>query len=801
MAVLGAAPWATPDSEDIEIRRGAFVDGIDWFDSRFFRISPIEARTMDPQQRMLLETSWQALEDGGLDPETLRGSRTGVYAGIGGAEYRDLYQATNREHNYLGTTGSVTVGRVSFALGLEGPALPVDMACASSLASVHQAVVALQRGEVDLALAGGVNAILSPGVSRFMMEVGMLSPTGHCSPFDASADGYVRGEGCGMVVLKRLSEAEADGDRIYAVVRGSAVNQNGASAGLTVPNGPAQERVMAEALVQAGASPSEVDYLEAHATGSQLGDPIELNAAASVYGKGRDEEHPLLVGSVKSNIGHIESAAGIAAFIKTVLSMNQGVIPESLHLETPNPNFEWDRKPVRITSDKTAWPTNSVRPPLAGVNAFGLSGTNAHVLVEGYVPSADGAETGGTGSPTGAPQPIRVSPPEQADDVSTSDEAPTERTVRLLPLSGKSEGALRESAKRYLSWLDGEEGPASDATLSDMAWTAGVGRSHFPHRAGLVFSDAEQLRRQLRALASTDESGNEELPREATKVAFAYTGSECTWIGMGEALYRSEPVARAVLDKCNELIRQERGVSLLDVMFGRSRTEHDLNDPAWAEPATYALQCALTAQWASIGIRPGAVVARGSGRIAAAQAAGVFSLGEGLRIAAVLGELRETQDLQAANESLQTTLDGVTLAVPSVALVSSVTGQMVESVDTLNIDYWHREDEAPTLLSGHAETMAQLGVDVVVGIGPDSTMGLRIGEAWPDSSEAPVILSPLENPPNDGGSPESDEGFVRTVAQVYEAGLDISFTGLFAGEVRRRISIPSYPFQRRRHWL
>ena len=380
-----------PDAEDVGIRRGAFVDAIDWFDSRFFRISPIEARTMDPQQRMLLETSWEALEDGGLDPETLRGSRTGVYAGIGGAEYRDLFQASNGEHNYLGTTGSVTVGRVSFALGLEGPALPVDMACASSLASVHQAVVALQRGEVDLALAGGVNAILSPGVSRFMMEVGMLSPTGHCRPFDASADGYVRGEGCGMVVLKRLSEAEADGDRIYAVIRGSAVNQNGASAGLTVPNGPAQERVMAEALSQAGASPSDVDYLEAHATGSQLGDPIELNAAASVYGKGRDAEHPLLVGSVKSNIGHIESAAGIAAFIKTVLSMNRGAIPKSLHIETPNPNFEWDQNPVLITSDKTAWPTNSARPPLAGVNAFGLSGTNAHVLVEGYpAPSADG---------------------------------------------------------------------------------------------------------------------------------------------------------------------------------------------------------------------------------------------------------------------------------------------------------------------------------------------------------------------------------------------------------------------------
>ena len=288
-----------PAAEDIAYRRGAFVDEIDRFDSRFFRISPIEAQLMDPRQRMLLETSWLAFEDAGFDPGELRGTRTGVYAGIGPSEYRDLIQASNRADSYLGTTASVAVGRVAFALGLEGPAMPVDMACASSLAAVHQAVVSLQREEVDLALAGGANVVLSPSVSRFMMDVGMLSPTGHCRPFDASADGYVRGEGCGMVVLKRLRDAEADGDRIYAVIRGSAVNQNGASAGLTVPNGPAQERIMREALAQAGMSPSQVDYLEAHATGSQLGDPIELNAAASVYGDGRDGERPLVVGSAQ----------------------------------------------------------------------------------------------------------------------------------------------------------------------------------------------------------------------------------------------------------------------------------------------------------------------------------------------------------------------------------------------------------------------------------------------------------------------------------------------------------------------
>ena len=357
-----------------------------------------------------------------------------------------------------------------------------------------------------------------------MMEIGMLSPTGCSSPFDASADGYVRGEGCGMVVLKRLSEAEADGDRIYAVIRGSAVNQNGASAGLTVPNGPAQERVMADALAQAGVAPSDVDYLEAHATGSQLGDPIELNAASSVYGKGRNEDRPLLIGTVKSNIGHLEWAAGIAAFIKAVLSMNKGVIPPHLHYQDPNPNVDWDRMPVRVTSDKTDWPTDSGGPPLAGVNAFGLSGTNAHVLVEGYgAPSDELAETNGAALSPGAPQPVPVSLPEQAGDASITEQAPAERTARLLPLSGKSEGALRELAQRYLAWLDGVQGSTSDAALADLAWTAGVGRSHFPHRAGLVFGDAGQLRQKLRALVDTDVGTDEPMQNAAARVGFAYT--------------------------------------------------------------------------------------------------------------------------------------------------------------------------------------------------------------------------------------------------------------------------------------
>ena len=784
-----------PDAEDVATRRGAFLDGIDWFDSRFFHISPIEAQMMDPQQRMLLEISWQALEDAGLDPAELRGSRTGVYAGVGTAEYRDLIQAGNRADSYLGTTGSVAVGRIAFALGLQGPAMPVDMACASSLAAVHQAVVALQRGEVDAALAGGVNVVLSPAISRFMMDIGMLSPTGRIRPFDASADGYVRGEGCGMVVLKRLSDAEAAGDRIWAVIRGSAVNQNGASAGLTVPNGPAQERVMAEALAQAGVAPAQVDYLEAHATGSQLGDPIELNAAAAVYGDGRDGNAPLLVGSVKSNIGHVEWAAGIAAFIKTVMSMNQGVIPKHLHFDDPNPHVDWDRIPVRIAARTTAWPEDSARRPLAGVNAFGLSGTNAHVLVEGYGPPSGAASAGnGARLPVGGPTPVPVSPPESLEASWTSGEAPAERVARLLPLSGKSSGALRDLAGRYLSWLDGRDG--SPPTLSDLAWTAGVGRSHFAYRSGLVFRDAGQLRQQLSVLAGGEEVSDRRPDDGARKVAFAYTGEAGPWVGAGAALCRREPVARAVLDRCDELMRERQEDSLLDAVSGLSEDGQDLADPLRAWPVIYALECALTALWASVGVRPHAVVGHGPGGLAAVQAAGVLTLDEGLRLASALGAVRKAQpgqDPEAAVEGLEAALAGVSFAPPSVFLINGADGQVVESLGEFDIDYWIGQARETVEFTGCAGSLARIGMDALVGIGLDGALVRTIDGTWPDPSLAPVVISSLEGP--------SDDGFVRAVARAYEGGLDIDFAGLFAGEVRRRISAPIYPFQRRRHWI
>ena len=364
---------------------------------------------LDPQQRLLLEASWQALESAAIDAGGLRGSRTGVYAGVFTSDYRELVLRDESVSAYMttGTSAATAIGRVAFTLGLEGPVLAVDTACSSSLVAVHQAVVGLQRGDTDLALAGGVNVMLSAAVTESVAKAGMLSPDGRCKTFDASANGYVRGEGCGMVVLKRLRDAEADGDRIWAVIRGSAVNHDGASAGLTVPSGPAQERVIGAALAQAGLAPVEVDYLEAHGTGTELGDPIEVNAAAAAYGAGREPERPLLLGSAKTNVGHMEAAAGVGGLIKVVLSMAHGVIPKSLHFREPNPHVDWARLPVRVVSELEKWP---LREGGAGarrgelVRVFGDQRARGGGGLRGRVGAgerADGFGAGGAGGTAG----------------------------------------------------------------------------------------------------------------------------------------------------------------------------------------------------------------------------------------------------------------------------------------------------------------------------------------------------------------------------------------------------------------
>ena len=754
--------------------RGGFVTEIDRFDARFFGIRPIEARLMDPRQRMLLETSWQALEDAGIDPERLRGSLTGVYVGIAASEYRDLMTAGDGI-SYLGTAASMTVGRVSFHFGLAGPTMPLELNCASALVAVHQAVAGLRQGEVDLALVGGVHAILSPGVTREMAELGLLSPRGQCNAFAAGADGFVRGEGCGLVVLKRLREAEADGDRIWGVIRGSAVNQNGASAGPTVPNGPAQERVIEQALARAGVAPAEVDYLEAHGAGSDLGDTIEVQSAAAVYGRGRVAERPLLIGSVKTNIGHLEPAGGIAGLIKAVLAMNRGVIPPQLHRGELNPNVDWERLPVSVTTESTEWPRYSERPPRAGVSALGISGANAHVVVEGYGGSRGASAPATERWPAGPARRVAVDLPESLADApplaagTPSERESAPRGTRLLPLSGRSEAALRALAARYLTWLDERaEELATDgagASLADMAWTAGVGRTHFAYRAAVVFRDAAELRDRLQSLASAD-SGAEREPRQAAKMAFAYTGRNGAWNSGARELYEREPVARAVLDRCEAVLQEARGASLLDALFGNAGTAEP-DDRSWVRPAGYALRCALTALWSAVGIRPHAVLGEGSGQLAAAWAAGAFDLAAGLTLAAT-GEEPET-------------------ATPSILLIDGATGRAVEPGAAIDRGWWRAE--APAAPRFDLRPLARLEIDTVVEIAPSREPGISA-----DGAGVRVVGAR-------GAGTDDADSFVEAVAAAYEAGLPVAFAGLFAGEDRRRISLPTYPFQRRRHWI
>ena len=924
-------------------RWGAYIDGIDRFDASFFRIAPVEARPLDPQQRLLLETSWEALEEAGIDPAGLRGSRAGVFVGISSNDYQLLASGAGELttlYTATGTGHSTAIGRVAFTLGLEGPAIAVDTACSSSLVALHQAVVSLRRGEADLALAGGVNAILSPVLTEILEKAGMLAPDGRCKTFDAAADGFVRGEGCGMVVLKRLSDAEADGDRIWAVVRGSAVNQDGASAGLTVPSGPAQERVIREALSRADLAPSEVDYLEAHGTGTELGDPVEAHAAAAAYGRGRSGERPLLIGSVKTNVGHLDAAAGVAGLIKTALSMHHGVIPRHLHYETPSPRMDWERLPLRVTSEATPWPELG-RPVRAGVSSFGLSGTNAHVVLESHGLPGEGGVGAGAARPVGAR--MREGPEGEG---SPAPEGEFESRVRrVLALSARTDAALGAQAARYLGWLDGQvgqggqfgeggragqdgqAGPAggdaeqagstgkdgqagqaeedgwaeaagqpgddaeTDALLADMAWTAGVGRSRFEHRAGVVFGGLEELRGGLERLVSEGGRG----AGGAVRVAFLFTGQGSQWAGMGRELYRREPVVRAVLERCEREMVALRGESLLDVMFGREGAVGSVDDTQWTQPALYALGCALSALWESVGVRPVAVLGHSVGELAAAHVAGVYGLEEGLRLASVRGELmgslpsdagamtavfasaervealieesgaegvevaadngthRVVSGLVAGVEALEgwcgdagvrcgrlvtshafhsvlmePVLDGIEAAAggievrsPVVSLVSNVTGRVVGEGELLDGAYWRRHARAPVAYGPGVGALSGVGVDVVIELGPGSVLGPLLAQTWP-GDDVPVVLTSqrrvLASGHREAASAEGPgaivsggaraavssgegDGFVEAVAGAWEAGLGLRFEGLHAGEVRRRLSLPTYPFERRRYWV
>jgi amino acid adenylation domain-containing protein len=697
-------------------RWGGFLERVDEFDARFFGISPREAAPLDPQQRLLLEVAWEALEDAAIAPDSLAGSNSGVFVGISGHDYMLLQGQHGAEVNAYSGSGnafSIAANRLSYSLDLHGPSVAVDTACSSSLVAVHMALQSLRSGESDLALAGGVNLILSPEATVAFSQARMMAADGRCKTFDSRADGYVRSEGCGLVVLKRLADAERDGDSIYAVIRGSAVNQDGRSNGLTAPNGAAQQAVVRAALQNAAVSPAEVGYVEAHGTGTALGDPIELRALAAVLGvDGRQSS--CMLGSVKTNIGHTEAAAGIAGLIKVALAMHHGAIPPHLHLRELNPYLRpetqrpetGDRRPEPIREGREACPelvegeregfstqhaarstqypspslrAVAVRSPqyavqntpfaiptavqpwqagdglrIAGVSSFGFGGTNAHVVVAESPP-----DVGQAYMPALRP-------------AATQPQHPV-----VLPLSAKDTVALRALAGRYAEYL----GANPAVRLAEVAATAAHGRNHFAQRLALVASSAAEARERLARLAAGDESAGVQLGQASMrppKIAFLFTGQGAQYAGMGQQLYASEPVFRAALDRCADILTPLLNIDIREIICEEPRTKNQeppepssengsqfsvlgsLNQTQFTQPALFALEYALAELWRSWGVRPAVVLGHSVGEYVAACVAGVYSLEDGLRLIAARARLM--QELPAGGGMLNVFADAETAA-------------------------------------------------------------------------------------------------------------------------------------------
>ena len=534
-------------------------------------------------------------------------------------------------------------------------------------------------------------------------------------------------------------------------------------------------------MTAAGVKPGDVDYYEAHGGASQLGDPIELHAAGAVYGEGRDEDHPLLVGSVKANLGHLERAAGVASVIKVALAMKNGVVPKQLNFDEPNPHVDWDRVRMEVPTENSDWNGTSTRAPLAAVSGFGMSGANAHLVMAGYGGSnGESHDNNGFGA-TVVGDGRFVDPGLQ--NLNGEFGLPSEGKARVLPLSAKSEPALVDLAKSYLDWLDGQcaDGSSLDGLLADMAWTSGSGRSHTGHRAGIVFDDADSLRDGLRAVTSREPDSEKVPPEAPRRVAFAFSGGLERCSASIESLYRDEPVVRGVMDHCNELFESETGSPLWDGVLDLGKDIRDNDDPVRVNALTYAIEIAMASLWSSVGVKPNVVVGDGIGEIAAAQVAGAFSMEDGLKLAMSYCQMKSSGDSGLGSESPSSVLSNISISEPSVTLVSGVTGERVGLEDLNKVEHWSREQEAG--LDGISGGLVALGVDAVVGVGLE-----------PGAMEAFEFVAQTIDI-------DDDSGFASAVARAYELGLPISFAGLFAGETRRRIGLPMYPFQRRRHWV
>jgi len=830
-------------------RKGGFLRQVDSFDPQFFGISPREAATLDPQQRLLLETAWEALESAAIAPDSLVGSLTGVFVGITTSDYGQLTRSSGETDVYSATGSALNsaAGRISFTLGLQGPCVSIDTACSSSLVAVHLACQSLRAGESNLALAGGVNVVLSPDAMVLFSKWGMMAPDGHCKTFDAAADGFVRAEGCAVIALKRLPDAVAAGDPILAVIRGSAVNSDGRSSGLTVPNGPAQEAVIRAALRSAQLAPADIDYVEAHGTGTQLGDPIEVEALGRVMREGRAADRPLLIGSIKTNIGHTEAASGIAGLLKTVMALWNESIPPHLHFTTPNPGIPWASFPLRVPSQSVGWPRGA-RVRRAGVSSFGFSGTNAHVILEEspIVPddAAAAAATNATASASmgAAPGPF------------------------LVPISARSEAAIRELASRYAAFLTGHP----ELQLDSVTATLRTGRAHLTHRAALLADSSLDLQRQLAAFAASEQvvdlTEGALRPGEQPRVAFLFTGQGAQYAGMGRGLYDSEPVFRAAIDRAATVLGPHLPRPFLDVLFPPAGAELALGQTAYTQPALFALGFALSELWRSWGVTPTIVAGHSVGEYVAACVAGVFSFEEGLLLIADRARLmqalpsggamaaifasekcvleRLTQhgsevSIAAVNGPEETVISGEAVAVealltefsgvgingktlevshafhsshldpmldalerraaavahaaPRIMLLSNVTGRAFEAGCRPDARYWREHARQPVRFADCIMALRAAGATALIEVGPHPTLLALVARAVPDAKWQ--SRSSLRR-----GRDDRRE-MLKALGALYACGVTPRWEALKGPLHARRVTLPTYPYQRARHWI